>query len=169
MRTRSFSVAASPRYKEIMDLYSNRGERSKYEIYKQACSLDPKLLGRAGSFYRWAKHQDSMAKALEIKMIEGLAVDELSNQIDKKRLIRLAKELGMKELATLKVMSQNATIRERIQIAALALQAIKLEQAEESLAVGDIHHQEKLNQQERYMDAGATPPDVIVEYREGSK
>lgn len=169
MRKRAFSITNSPAYKKILDLYANRGDKTKYEIYLEACKLDHDLNNKKASFYRWAKSQDEQVEQLESRMTQSLAVNLLEDKIDRRRLIRLAKEVGMEQLVELQKLAQrdDITVKERITIANLALQASKLEQSDDELALNDVHHSEELDIKKEMMNAASRPQIIVEDRREG--
>lgn len=161
MRKR-YSVEQSPHFKEIMNLFLNRGDRTTQDVYNQVQQLDSNI-ARA-SFYRWTKSREREIVELQNKVTEQVSIENIEEHIDKKRLLKLAVNLGLmalKDPASLKEISTREKVR-------ISLEAARILQGEEQIVVGDIHHREKMTQQQQMMEQAAKP-QIIIEERSGDK
>ena len=158
--SKHYAVEASPKFKEIMNLYLNRGDKSIQDVYNEVQRIDHNI-ARA-SFYRWTKKRETEIRELQNRVTEEVSIEKIGEQIDKKRLLKLAVNLGLNALQdpkTLREISQ----REKIKI---ALEATRILQGEEQLIMGDIHHVEEVDLKKEMM-MQAAKPQIIIEQRDG--
>lgn len=152
------TIRQSPHYGEIVKAYQDRGEKTKYEVFREISALDNSISKSA--FYRWTEDREKEVIGLENMMVEDIALEKMEEQIDKRRLVKLSVDLGIKTLQDPELLKD----MKPKEILDIAYKGVAIIQAEQELIVGDVHHSEELSYKDKVLNAAAKP-DIIIEER----